>query len=458
MLLPLTGTIYFLGIGGIGMSALARYFLYRGWKVSGYDKTPTSLTNTLELEGMNIHYTEDITCIPEHIDLVVYTPAVPTGHAEYRHFIDQNIPILKRAQLLGMIAHGYKTLAIAGTHGKTTTSTMAAHLLYQSSIGCQAFLGGISKNYESNLLLSPNSEYLVAEADEFDRSFLFLHPSIAVITSVDADHLDIYGDHESLLESFRQFTGNLVPNGILIMKKGLSLAVPPCGQFSCYHYSLEEKADFHADTLAIIDGLYRFDFHYPGGTMKEMILGLPGLYNVENAVAALAVSWVCGATEEELRRALRSFSGVRRRFDIRINKETLVYIDDYAHHPAELTASITAARSLYKGRKITGIFQPHLFTRTRDFADAFARSLELLDEIILLPIYPAREIPIPGVTSEMLLDKINAADKKLMQMYDLPGMLDPSGLEVLMTLGAGDIDTLAEPIESYLTGNKSFKS
>ena len=455
--LPPTGTIYFLGIGGIGMSALARYFLSQGWRVSGYDKTPTSLTRTLEQEGMEIHYTEDITRIPDHVDLVVYTPAVPTGHAEYRHFIGQNTPVLKRAQLLGIISQGYKTLAIAGTHGKTTTSTMAAHLLYQSGTGCQAFLGGISKNYESNLLLSAGSEYLVAEADEFDRSFLFLHPAIAVITSVDADHLDIYGDHQSLLESFRQFTGNLVPNGILLLKKGLPLAVPSQGQFTCYHYSLEEKADFYADSLSIIDGLYRFDFHYPGGIMKEMVLGLPGHYNVENAVAALAVAWLCGAKEKELGSALRSFSGVRRRFDIRIKRDDLVYIDDYAHHPAELTASITAARNLYKGRRITGIFQPHLFTRTRDFADEFARSLELLDEIILLPIYPAREIPIPGVTSEMLLGKIHKADKKLLLMADLPDMLDPTGLEVLMTLGAGDIDTLAEPIESYLTRNKSVK-
>lgn len=456
--LPPTGTVYFLGIGGIGMSALARYFLYRGWKVAGYDKTPTSLTGSLEQEGMAIHYTEDITQIPDHVDLVVYTPAVPAEHAEYRYFKDHGTPIIKRAQLLGMISQDYRTVAIAGTHGKTTTSTMVAHLLYQSVKGCQAFLGGISKNYESNLLLSNDSEFLVAEADEFDRSFLYLHPYIAVVTSVDADHLDIYGNHESLLESFSQFIGNLVPKGILVIKKGLSLVVPVHGNTTIFHYSLEEKADFYADSLEIADGLYRFVFHYPEGMLKDMVLGLPGLYNVENAVAALAVAWLCGAKEEEMREALRSFSGVRRRFDIRVNSETLVYIDDYAHHPAELTASITAVRNLYKGRKITGIFQPHLFTRTRDFADEFARSLELLDEVILLPIYPAREIPIPGVTSEMLLARIKSANKKLVQMSDLPGILDISRLEVLMTLGAGDIDTLTEPIESYLTGNNTYKS
>ncbi len=449
--LPTSGTIYFLGIGGIGMSALARYFLSSGWKVHGYDRTPTALTDQLQEEGMVIHFEENITLIPIQVNLVVYTPAVPIDHAEYRYFIQKKISILKRAEVLGLIAQDFQTIAIAGTHGKTTTTTLVSHLLKQSELDCQAFLGGISKNYESNLLLSDESPFLVAEADEFDRSFLQLFPFIAVITSIDADHLDIYGDHSKMLSTFTEFTGNIMPGGILILKSGLELPLKLQEECTLYHYGMEGSGDFKATHLELREGLYHFDFHFPGGVWKDLVLGLPGLYNVENAVAALAAVWLCGADEDDIRPALESFQGVRRRFDIRFRGKNKVYIDDYAHHPAELTASITAARKLFPGKKITGIFQPHLFSRTRDFADDFAKSLELLDEIILLPIYPAREMPIPGINSEMLQSKIQGDKCILASLQDFPERLDVNNLEVLMTLGAGDIDTLAAPIERYLT-------
>lgn len=452
-LIPKSGTVYFLGIGGIGMSALARYFLSKGWTVLGYDRMPTTLTEQLQEEGMKIHFEEDISQIPAHVDMVVYTPAVPTDHAEYRYFIENNIQILKRAEVLGAIADDYTTIAIAGTHGKTTTTTLCAHLLTQSSRGCQAFLGGISKNYESNLLLSDSSEYLVAEADEFDRSFMQLHPSIAVITSIDADHLDIYGDHGTLVNTFTQFTGNIRAGGALILKSGLDMNLLLETGCRVYSYSMQGNADFSASNIHLVNGLYHFDFGFPGGTIYNMVMGLPGLYNIENAVAALAAAWLSGVTEKEMKEGLSSFQGVRRRFDIRINNESIVYIDDYAHHPAELTASITAARNLFKGKRITGIFQPHLYSRTRDFAEEFARSLELLDELILLPIYPARELPIPGITSEMLLSLVGTSAKKLLNKSDIPACFSTKMPEVLMTLGAGDIDTLVEPIEEFFNTN-----
>jgi UDP-N-acetylmuramate--alanine ligase len=452
--IPTSGTAYFLGIGGIGMSALARYFLSRGWKVMGYDRMPTSLTDQLREEGMNIHFDEDISQIPAHTDLVVYTPAVPQDHAEYRYFLENGIKVMKRAEVLGAIAESYTTIAIAGTHGKTTTSTLCAHLLTQSALGCQAFLGGISKNYETNLLLSPSSRYLVAEADEFDRSFMQLHPGIAVITSIDADHLDIYGDHSALVHTFTQFTGNILPGGALILKSGLDMKLQLADGCRVYSYSMHGTADFSASNIQLVNGLYHFDFNHPEGMIREMVMGLPGLYNIENAVAALAASWLSGVTENELKDGLKSFLGVRRRFDIRINDGSRVYIDDYAHHPEELKASITAARNLFKGKKLTGIFQPHLYSRTRDFAEEFARSLELLDEIILLPIYPAREQPIPGITSEMLLSLIRNDHKRLVAKSGIPASISLESTEVLMTLGAGDIDTLVEPIENYFSSTQ----
>lgn len=442
--------VYFLGIGGIGMSALARFFKNRGCSVFGYDKTSTPLTLELEAEGMKIHYEEDVDLIPDGIDLVVYTPAVPKKQTEYQFFLENGYPILKRSQVLGMISAEYKTIGIAGTHGKTTISTLTAHLLQQTSKGVNAFLGGISKNYQTNLLLSPKSEWIVVEADEFDRSFLHLFPQIAVITSVDADHLDIYKNILSLKESFTQFTGQIKPGGNLIIKKGISLNVVQRPGLKIQTYSIDQQADFCIQNLHILKGHYVFDLKLGETVMKNVELGLPGLFNVENAIASSAAAWLAGATKEEIRQGLLSFSGVHRRFDMRINRENLIYIDDYAHHPEELKACINSVRHLYPDKKITGVFQPHLFSRTRDFADAFARSLELLDEVILLEIYPAREQPIEGIDSQMLLNIINKASKYVCKNEELIDLLKTLKPELLLTLGAGDIDQFVKPIEESL--------
>ncbi len=444
-------TIYFLGIGGIGMSALARFFQSKKKNVFGYDKTPSQLTDELMAEGMNIHFEENIQLVPENVDVVVYTPAVPTNNKEYQWFIENKIPMMKRSEILGILSDSFKTIAIAGTHGKTTTSTLTAHLLKQSSLDCTAFLGGIAKNYQTNLLLSDKSNLLVAEADEFDRSFLHLHPHSAVITSADADHLDIYKDKNQLQLAFVQFASQVKPNGNLIIKKGVNLNLNPDDQSTLYSYSLENGADFFPENIQIQDGLYTFDFVTPDKIMKSMKLGLPGLFNVENAIAALAAAYLNGANEHELRAGLGSFLGVKRRFDFRINNPGMVYIDDYAHHPAELRACITSARHLFPGKRISGIFQPHLYSRTRDFADEFALSLDLLDEIILLPIYPARELPIKGIDSEMLLQKIKNPNKTLLSKDQLVDeLIKNKKLEVLLTLGAGDIDRLVPMIEEAL--------
>ncbi len=442
--------VYFLGIGGIGMSALARFFKSRGCSIDGYDRTATPLTKELEKEGMQIHYHEDEDLIPNGIDLVVYTPAVPKRNTEYQFFLENGYPILKRSQVLGLISSGYKTIGIAGTHGKTTITTLTAHLMQQTPNKVNAFLGGISKNYDSNLLLSPESEWVVVEADEFDRSFLQLFPQIAVITAVDADHMDIYKNILALKDTFSQFTGQIKPGGQLIIKKGLSFNVIQRPGLRVYTYSLDQEADFHIKNLAIKKGQYIFDLFLNGTEMKDVVLGLPGLFNVENAIAASAAAFLAGANPEEIRKGLLGFLGVRRRFDIRINREDLIYIDDYAHHPAELKACINSVRHLYQGKKITGVFQPHLFTRTRDFADEFARSLELLDEIILLDIYPARELPIEGITSEMLLNKINKLQKRICSKEELIDVLKSLKPELLLTLGAGDIDQFVPIIEKAL--------
>lgn len=444
-------TIYFLGIGGIGMSALARFFQSKKKNVFGYDKTPSQLTDELMAEGMNIHFEENIQLVPENVDVVVYTPAVPTNNKEYQWFIENKIPMMKRSEILGILSDSFKTIAIAGTHGKTTTSTLTAHLLKQSSLDCTAFLGGIAKNYQTNLLLSDKSNLLVAEADEFDRSFLHLHPHSAVITSADADHLDIYKDKNQLQLAFVQFASQAKPKGNLIIKKGVNLNLNPDNQSTLYSYSLESGADFFPENIQIQNGLYTFDFVTPDNVMKNMKLGLPGLFNVENAIAALAVAYLNGVNEQELRTGLGSFLGVKRRFDFRINNPGMVYIDDYAHHPAELRACITSARHLFPGKRISGIFQPHLYSRTRDFADEFALSLDLLDEIILLPIYPARELPIKGIDSEMLLQKIKNPNKTLLGKDQLVDeLIKNKKLEVLLTLGAGDIDRLVPMIEEAL--------
>ncbi len=444
-------TIYFLGIGGIGMSALARFFQSKKKNVFGYDKTPSQLTDELMAEGMNIHFEENIQLVPENVDVVVYTPAIPANNKEYQWFIENKIPMMKRSEILGILSDSFKTIAIAGTHGKTTTSTLTAHLLKQSSLDCTAFLGGIAKNYQTNLLLSDKSNLLVAEADEFDRSFLHLHPHSAVITSADADHLDIYKDKNQLQLAFVQFASQVKPKGNLIIKKGVNLNLNPDNQSTLYSYSLESGADFFPENIQIQNGLYTFDFVTPDNVMKNMKLGLPGLFNVENAIAALAVAYLNGVNEQELRTGLGSFLGVKRRFDFRINNPGLVYIDDYAHHPAELRACITSARHLFPGKRISGIFQPHLYSRTRDFADEFALSLDLLDEIILLPIYPARELPIKGIDSEMLLQKIKNPNKTLLVKDQLVDeLIKNEKLEVLLTLGAGDIDRLVPMIEEAL--------
>jgi len=442
--------VYFLGIGGIGMSALARFFKNRGCSVFGYDRTSSPLTLELEAEGMEIHYEEDVDLIPDGIDLVVYTPAVPKKHSEYQFFLENGYPILKRSQVLGMISSGYKTIGIAGTHGKTTISTLTAHLLQQTPNGINAFMGGISKNYQNNLLLSAKSEWVVVEADEFDRSFLHLFPHIAVITSVDADHLDIYKNILALKESFTQFTCQIKPGGYLIIKKGISLNVVQCPGLKIFTYSIDKDADFCIQKLRISKGHYIFDLKLVETSMENVELGLPGLFNVENAIAASAAAWLAGATKEEIRKGLLSFSGVHRRFDMRINREDLIYIDDYAHHPEELKACINSVRHLYPDKKITGVFQPHLFTRTRDFADDFARALELLDEVILLEIYPARELPIEGINSQMLLNKINLTSKYVCKNDELIGLLKSLKPELLLTLGAGDIDQFVKPIEESL--------
>lgn len=431
------------------MSALARYFVAKGYQVHGYDRSCTELTLALEKEGMTIHYSEDTDLIPANTGLVVYTPAIQNTNPEFVFLKNTGIMMMKRAEVLGMLSSEYKTIACAGTHGKTTTSAMVAHLMQQSTIGCQAFLGGISRNLENNLLLSDTSPFMVVEADEYDRSFLHLHPFIAIITSIDADHLDIYSNHTAIYNAFGSFTGNIVPGGSLIIKKGIELPLQMKGESTLYSYAVNEIADYYAFNLNLESGLYHFDFKYPNGEIDNLVLGIPGLYNVENAAAALAASLLAGVTPEELSAGLADFKGVKRRFDIRLNENNLVFIDDYAHHPEEIKACINSARAMFPGRKLTGIFQPHLFSRTRDLASEFAESLSLLDEVLLLPIYPARELPIPGIDSQTLLSLMNHGNKQLVQKADFPEYFSGRHSEVIITMGAGDIDTLVEPLENF---------
>jgi UDP-N-acetylmuramate--alanine ligase len=447
--------IYFLGIGGIGMSALARYFKAKGKNVSGYDRTPTHLTDELRNEDISIHFEDNVLAIDPLVlkskekSLVVYTPAIPKDHSEFNYLLNNGFTLMKRSEVLGYITEKETTLAVAGTHGKTTTSTMLAHILKSSEYDCSAFLGGISTNYNTNLLLGSNS--VVVEADEYDRSFLTLHPDLAIITSVDADHLDIYGSHEYLKESFELFVKKLKNESVLISKLGLDYNIKENENTAVYFYSLNDKqADFYADNLRIINGKYHFDFKSCIKDILDVELGLPGLHNVENAVAAIAAAQALEVEGDRIRKACASFSGVKRRFEYQIKRDDLVYIDDYAHHPAELAAAIGATRLLYPNKKITGVFQPHLFSRTRDFADEFAKSLDMLDECILLDIYPARELPIEGITSEMLLNKMTLDNKKVMSKYNFINQFSRQGIEVFMTLGAGDIDTLVEPIKLKL--------
>lgn len=451
-------SVYLLGIGGIGMSALARYFNSRGVKISGYDKTSTSLTDKLINEGMNIHFEENIELIPGDIDLVVYTPAIPSTHTELCFIIQNKLPLMKRAEVLGMISGKGKTIAVAGTHGKTTTATMIAHILKVAGVDFMAFLGGISKNYNSNFIVGKTKQdssihgalitpdFFVVEADEFDKSFLQLQPSIAVITSADADHLDIYGSLNDLMDTYREFTGKIKSDGILILKKGVNIDPLHGGETPVFSYAVEDEADYFATHLKVNNGIYFFDMETPAGSIHDITVGIPGLFNLENAVAALSVAHRIGISEEVMRESLKTFRGVKRRFDFHCQRPGFVYIDDYAHHPEELKACIGAVKEVYPDKKITGVFQPHLFSRTRDFADAFARSLEMLDDVILLEIYPAREKPIEGVDSAMLLKKIRSQNKTLCSKKNLIKELILRNPEVLLTLGAGDIDQLVSPI------------
>ncbi len=436
--------IYFIGIGGIGMSAIARYYNAKGFKVSGYDRTPSPLTHALESEGIEVHYTDDISYIPDEVEdtLVVYTPAIPADMGELVYVQEKGYRVIKRSRMLGEIAEGQRCMAVAGTHGKTTTSTMTSHLFMDSGEGCSAFLGGISKNYNSNLLISPN-DVIVAEADEFDRSFLQLFPEIAVITSMDADHLDIYGDEQHVKEAFKAFASQV--SGTVIIKHGLGIT-PADTSARIRTYSLgNPEADFHAEPLE--DG--HFNLHYPGGVIEDCVVGIPGWVNVENATAASAIALTYGIASEKIKRALASFSGVRRRFDIQVRKPGCVYIDDYAHHPEEIKAALSSVRRAYPSSKLTAVFQPHLYTRTRDFAPEFAQALSLADKVILLDIYPARELPIPGVTSEIIFKDITS-EKVLIRREELMGYLQNEPVEVLVTLGAGDIDRFVGEIAEML--------
>ena len=443
--------VYFIGAGGIGMSALVRYFLSKGKKVGGYDRTPSELTEKLIEEGAKIHYEESVELISQDFlnaeeTLVVYTPAIPNDHAELQYFRQNGFTIHKRSQVLGMLTRSSKGLCAAGTHGKTTTSTMAAHLLHQSHIGCDAFLGGISKNYGTNLLLSDTSDYVVIEADEFDRSFHWLTPFATVITSTDADHLDIYGTEEAYLESFSHYTSLIQPGGALIIRKGIRLNPRIQEGVTLYTYSREE-GDFHAENVRIGGGEIIFDYVSPLGNIKDIKLGVPVAINIENGIAAMALAQLSGATEEEIKAGMASFRGVDRRFDFKIKTDKVVYLSDYAHHPEEIKQSILSMRALYEDKKLTAVFQPHLYTRTRDFYKEFAESLSLLDEVILTDIYPARELPIEGVSSELIFDNLRPGiDKTLCKKEEVLDVLKTKNIEVLITLGAGDIENYAPQI------------
>ncbi len=448
--------IYFIGIGGIGMSAIARYYNFKGYKVSGYDRTPSALTAELEAEGIAVHYEDNIDCVPKCADttLVIWTPAIPHDMKELSYVRENGYKVVKRSEMLGEIARGQDCLAVAGSHGKTTTSTLLAHILQTSGAGCSAFLGGISKNYNTNLLLGHNP-VIVAEADEFDRSFLQLHPKIAAITAIDPDHLDIYSDLEHVREAFRLFASQVTDT--VIAKYGVGIE-PSETYARVMSYALDdERADFYASDISCDEcGYFTFNIHYriPGGNGRGVLCdcrcGVPGRVNVENSVAAAAIALTYGIEAGTIRKALASFSGVKRRFDIHLNTPTCSYIDDYAHHPAEIAAAISSMRNIFPLRRITVVFQPHLYTRTRDFADEFAASLSLADKLVLLDIYPAREEPIPGVTSEIIFRNVTTVEKVLLNKNELMDYLKDEPVDILATLGAGDIDRFIDPITRLL--------
>ena len=460
---------YFLGIGGIGMSAIARYLHLQGHTVSGYDRTPSPLTAHLQEEGIPVHFDDNPSLIPAHVDQVVYTPAVPTDTAEYQYLLEKGVPIVKRAQFLGQLTQGKRCIAVAGTHGKTSTSTLIAHMLSQTELGCSALLGGISKNFNSNIHVDSTSDYVVVEADEYDRSFLHLHPWCAVITATDPDHLDTYGTHAHLVEAFHQFASQIDPAGTLVIKQGLTLqpdhpghesghehehhhgtAIEGIPAATCNYTSHGIEADYYPWNVRQYNGNIFFDLRTPKGVFYDLELPNAALYNVENAVAAAAVAVTVGLNEYQIRHGFKTYAGVWRRFDYHIKTRDLVFIDDYAHHPQEIAACLDSIRFLYPGKRVVGIFQPHLYTRTRDFADQFAQVLSTLDELIMLPIYPARELPLPGVTSSMVLRKIDSLSKYLCtpdQVLELVPALCP---DVVVTMGAGDIDRLVPRLEEVL--------
>lgn len=451
--------IYFLGIGGIGMSALARYSLHEGRRVAGYDRTPSALTEALEAEGAAIHYEEDVRLIPEAFldpatTMVVYTPAVPRDHAEYRYFLEHGFRVEKRSQMLGHLSAGKYVMAVAGTHGKTTTSTLVAWLNRALTGGGSAFLGGVSKNFDSNLVLGGGAR-LAVEADEFDRSFLRLYPDVAVVTSADADHLDIYGTHEAVKEAFSQFIGQIRPGGSLIIKQGLDLRIDNPG-ITVWRYALDTPCDFYAARVRLLEGgHYRCDIVTPDGVIADCTLGVPGWVNIENSVAAVASVWCAARHEgvaldaERLREGLASFAGVKRRFEFYVNTPKQVYMDDYAHHPRELAATLLSLRRMFPGRRITALFQPHLYTRTRDLCDGFAEALSHADEVVLLPIYPAREEPIEGVTSEIIAERVTVPCR-IVPREALADVVAAMPTDVVVSFGAGNIDACCGAIAERL--------
>jgi UDP-N-acetylmuramate--alanine ligase len=452
-----TEGIYFVGIGGIGMSALALYFAKGGYTIAGYDRSESKITHSLIKCGCNVSYEDNVNLIPDLFRnssnnnkvIIVYTPAIPAGNSIISYFRKNGYKLYKRSEVLGEISANTDTLAVAGTHGKTTVSTMIAHLLKQSHVDCSAFLGGISKNYNSNFL-SGEGRFTVMEADEFDRSFHRLKPLMAVVTSLDADHLDIYGDLNTMVKAYNEFCNKIRPGGTLVVNSKIRKEIITYEGVACFTYGLDPDADYRAFNIEHCKDYYRFNIKTPTTIIEDLHFAFPGLINIENFAAAIAIALMCGVTEQEIRKAVILFQGVRRRFDIRINCPGLAYVDDYAHHPEEIRTCIASLKEYFSGRKITGIFQPHLFSRTRDHADGFAGILDELDDVILLPIYPAREKPIPGVTSELIFNKMNSRQKRLLKKVDIPGKLDVSKLDVLLTIGAGDIDTLVGPIEEKL--------
>lgn len=451
--------VYFLGVGGIGMSALARYFLHEGRQVAGYDRTPSRLTAELEAEGVAVHYDDDVRAIPgAFLDpsdtIVVYTPAIPQEHSEFRYFLDHGFTIEKRSQMLGHLAKGKYVMAVAGTHGKTTTSTLVAWLNRALTGGGSAFLGGISKNFGGNLVLGGGLR-LAVEADEFDRSFLRLFPDVAVVTSADADHLDIYGTHEAVKEAFSQFVGQIKKGGALVIKQGVDIAIDNPG-IRVYRYAYDVPCDFFARNIRLLEGgYYRFDLVTPGGAVEDCTLGIPGWVNIENAVAACAAVWCAAQAEgaafdpDKLRKALASFEGVKRRFEFYVNTPKQVYMDDYAHHPRELAATLTSVRKMFPGRRITALFQPHLYTRTRDFFEGFAEALSHADEVVLLPVYPAREEPIPGVTSEIIAECVTVPCR-IVDRGHLADEVAAMNTDVVVSFGAGNIDACCDALAERL--------